>query len=973
MTELFLKIINMSISASWLVLAVLLIRFALKKAPKWVNVLLWGLVAVRLICPFSVESELSLLPKTDWIGQDESQVFEQEPAAPDTIIPDATVGEDITVTYVTIEPQIEVKEHVSNLFVLSCIWGAGAAGLLFYTAVSYWRLRRKVSEATILRDNIYQSENVPSPFVLGMIKPTIYLPYGMNEQDLGHVVAHEQAHIGRRDHWWKPLGFFLLTIHWFNPLMWLAYVLLCRDIELACDEKVIKELGDEQRADYTQALVVCSVSRRSIAACPLAFGEVGVKERVKSVMNYKKPAFWVIVASLVVCAVAAICFLTDPTTSVDERLAVFLDCEIASFHQTQHSKDHFCCLDWEVIGKETSGDLTTVYMWVLYEEYSNDAGLTLETGSHLLTVITAKKDGGSYSLVEYWIPKDGGYYSDSIKEKVPVYLWGKAFDSQRYIGKQSKKLEELAKAHFDSIASDTGDPAEKMTVSKWFDYLTEPEDMPQEEYLEIRIPQFPDVTFRYSYATMEAVVGGEITHLYRGMPIWNAYFCDLTGDGLPELCSTYSFGSGMIDNRVIIYDYANGASYELSERGVHDFTLWLNDEDGLLYVDKRNYFGGGLISSGPLVFKDGCIQILGETTANTIVNIVDPTKDENFAYDTALEKFYEDANNQYFFSGIYSQYVIVRYADGTSEDIVTALNSGRATLADLDRFGVRYRAEPKPTDLSSAIITAILDHYRSSDPDGLYHCASFVQLAQVELCFDSDPPMPNQVTVYGMALHEKFSFAEESIREVESRAVPVRLTFEKGSNGAFRLLDAWFPDERYESWDEYSDAIYAQFSRHSEDLANSVLFGILDNTYLVRLKQDCYKQAAVYSGKDINAIIEQLFTAIESSPLYSSNPGSYIDAHPEEYNELIYYGDYTLQYIFSKFLAGDQIGLRGHIMRALLDDLAPEAQLRLYAMTGQEYFDEWKAVALRVGEQHDMQWIKENQPAIRLLLQMLSE
>ncbi len=179
----------------------------------------------------------------------------------------------------------------------------GVVGSLAYTAATYWRLRRKVSTAILLRDNIFQSESVSSPFVLGIIKPKIYLPFKLDGQDMGHVIAHELAHIQRRDHWWKPLRFLLLVIYWFDPLMWLAYALLCRDIELACDEKVIRELGNEQRADYTQALLTCSVSRRMPAACPLALSEVGVKERVKSVMHYKKPAFWIIVLSVVACAV----------------------------------------------------------------------------------------------------------------------------------------------------------------------------------------------------------------------------------------------------------------------------------------------------------------------------------------------------------------------------------------------------------------------------------------------------------------------------------------------------------------------------------------------------------------------------------------------------------------------------------------------------------------------------------------------
>ena len=310
MNELFLKIINMSISASWLILAVLILRLVLKKAPKWVNVLLWGIVAVRLICPFSFKSALSLIPSAETF--------------PEKIIsgPSFDVQTGITPVDNRINDYlgdryfegVTVSANNGNniMTILTIVWTIGILLLVAYTIISYRRLHREIDTAVHYRDNIFQSENVSSPFVLGIINPRIYLPFSMNEQDLEHVVAHEQAHIRRKDHWWKPLGFLLLTIYWFNPLMWLAYVLLCRDIELACDEKVIKGLGNEQRADYTQALVACSVNRRMIAACPLAFGEVGVKERVKSVMNYKKPAFWVVILAVIACVIVAVCFLTNP-------------------------------------------------------------------------------------------------------------------------------------------------------------------------------------------------------------------------------------------------------------------------------------------------------------------------------------------------------------------------------------------------------------------------------------------------------------------------------------------------------------------------------------------------------------------------------------------------------------------------------------------------------------------------------------
>ena len=310
MSELFLKIVNMSISASWVVIAVLTLRFCLKKAPKWVNVLLWGIVAVRMVFPFSIESVLSLIPSAETISP--TIMMEQSPSVQTGAPALNHVINPVISGSFTPAPGASANPLQIWIPVLAGIWLFGIAALFLYSAVSYWRLRRKVCEAVILRGNIYQSEKVCSPFVLGIIRPKIYLPYHMDSREMDHVIAHEQTHIRRKDHWWKPLGFLLLTTHWFNPLMWLSYILLCRDIELACDEKVIRKMSNEQRADYTQALVACSVDRRLITACPLAFGEIGVKERVKSVMNYKKPAFWIVLASVIVCAVIAVCFLTNP-------------------------------------------------------------------------------------------------------------------------------------------------------------------------------------------------------------------------------------------------------------------------------------------------------------------------------------------------------------------------------------------------------------------------------------------------------------------------------------------------------------------------------------------------------------------------------------------------------------------------------------------------------------------------------------
>ena len=575
MNELFLKIINMSISASWLVLAVLILRFVLKKAPKWINVLLWGIVAIRLICPFSFESTLSLIPSAETIplniGMDTTPTINSGISAINNAV-NPIISQSNT-------PMAGASVNLLQITIgiYEYIWIFGMIALALYTAISYWRLRRKVDTAVRYKDNIFQSENVSFPFVLGIIKPRIYLPFKMNGQYLEYVVAHEQAHICRKDHWWKPLGFLLLMIHWFNPLMWLAYVLLCRDIELACDEKVIKELGNEQRGDYTQALVACSVNRRMIVACPLAFGEVSVKERVKSVMNYKKPAFWVIIISVIVCVGVAVCFLTNPkqdsytlrivVPAGSQEKFVYTDEEVSTIRNSIKIWSGDGLGDTEVIlspvNKTTETRYTATYL---------THGMPVE--------FDAEKDT--------WF-KIGVNMQNSTNEDIIVYV----------------EVENVEVRIVDEINS----------VIKWFDYTENPSAMDDEST--INLPIYPDVTFSYNQAQIIASKPfdtSELTDhtiLITGMPIWNAYFADLTGDDYPEICATYTFGSGIIDSRIIIYDYAKGASYELSDRGYFDFTLRLNEADGYLYVDKTKYNTDELVETGRLVFKNNCIQIEG--------------------------------------------------------------------------------------------------------------------------------------------------------------------------------------------------------------------------------------------------------------------------------------------------------------------------------------------------------------------------
>ncbi len=909
MNDLFLKIINMSISASWLVLAVLLLRFVLKKAPKWVNVLLWGIVAVRLAFPFSIESALSLIPSAETVPMDIEMAVQP------------TINSGVPVINSMVNPMLSSFAPPQDVLtsanplqiwipILSIVWVVGVAALLLYTAVSYWRLQRKVSEAVIFRDNIYQSENVASPFVLGIIKPKIYLPYHIDGQDLSHVVAHEQAHIRRRDHWWKPLGFLLLTIHWFHPLMWLAYVLLCRDIELACDEKVIKELGNEQRADYTQALVVCSVNRHMIAACPLAFGEVGVKERVKSVMNYKKPAFWVVVLAVIACIVVAVCFLTDPVGfQFDEATHTIV------------SANHF--------DMRNTGDAVAVEM--------NSAQIS-ELSSRLAGVKNTKKSG------EY-----GGF--------TPGYQISALLEDGTYIRISGYSLS-------DNDMVDIEWNGERYLVSdeEFQDYLS-------------RICAGGDVS------SADNAVAGK-TYLYEGEGIMGSFTITLYDDG------SFTYYEGMASSYIGVGSWEqDGDTITMTDDGhggygfVNHFRL---DGDDLVFVDKdsANFVyvkvkDGEKFHHTGEAFKqnnntDGSVQIMPsqKLSLNDVIMLSQKGYELSWS-DFEQFKYIETGSGLYIrvyeINEMYELWIGGGSPDSDPMYIYLALADDLDTRIDIRDGGVTefIGTDHSEALLNSAIYDAIINCNRSEKNLGLYHCASFVMLGKEEI---SGTPVAGSndhigtVTVYGLALHHGYDVVDGNLQVVEGSHTPVAITFNV-KNGKYSLKEYWRPgDGAY-----YASDIREKFPDEIEDDAMDT------QKYILAQIQECRAQAVATNGIDTVSTIEQLFEIIESSPATSSRPADYIDAHPIEYRELTYYGSYTLQYVFSQFLEGGQTGLRGHLMRSVLDDLAPEAQLRLYAETGQEYFDEWKAGAIRISEQHDMEWIEKHQPAIWLLLQMIDE
>ena len=318
MADVFIRTLNMGIAASWLILAVVVLRILLKRAPKRFRLLLWAVVGLRLVLPVSIESALSLVPSAQTLPEGVMYA-----AAPELNTGIAALNDAINPAFTAAfapEPAASANPLQVLLPVASVIWLAGAAAMLLWALVSWLRLRRRVADAVLLEGNVFESERVASPFVLGLIRPRIYLPFGLDEGAREQVLTHERAHIARGDHVIKPLGWLILAVYWYNPLVWLAYALFCRDIELACDERVIRRLPVSGRADYSQALLDLSRPHHGVGACPLAFGESAVKCRVKSVLTYKRPAFWLIMLAAVLCIGAAVCFLTDPKAEADDSV-----------------------------------------------------------------------------------------------------------------------------------------------------------------------------------------------------------------------------------------------------------------------------------------------------------------------------------------------------------------------------------------------------------------------------------------------------------------------------------------------------------------------------------------------------------------------------------------------------------------------------------------------------------------------------
>lgn len=421
MESIFLKLLNMSITASWIAIAVMVFRLIFKKAPKVISVAMWALVGIRLVFPISFESAFSLIPSTKTIPED--IVYSQKPAIDSGVeVINNVVNPVLTQNFTpTVDASINPLQVVN--YVASFIWLFGMIAMLAYILVSYLKIHRQVSEAVLLKDNIMICDRIATPFIFGVIRPKIYLPSNIDFSDADYIIAHENAHLQRHDHWWKPLGFLLLTVYWFNPILWVAYILLCKDIEIACDEKVLKTMGTQAKKPYSNALINCSVSQKMITACPLAFGEVSVKERVKNVLNYKKPAFWIVIIAVIVCAVVCTGFMTNPKSELVSSNPE-LDKAISQVILDKNAKLNWlgeCPAEGHIVyAVEENEKTATAYIKINFASFGFKNGYFCEVGfSEDLAAIKFSKNENGYKFKSMKTADSGEGLSRSVEKMFP--------------------------------------------------------------------------------------------------------------------------------------------------------------------------------------------------------------------------------------------------------------------------------------------------------------------------------------------------------------------------------------------------------------------------------------------------------------------------------------------------------------------------------------------------------------------------
>jgi len=822
----------MSLTASYVILFVILVRLLLKKVPKVISYALWGVVAFRLLCPFSFESMFSLLPANatpipNDIAYQQSPQINSGIIAVDTYVNRAL---PYSPAYASVNPlQIYIQ-------IGSYIWILGIALMLVYSVASVLILKSCLKSSQHIDRNIYEANNLKTPFVLGIFRPKIYIPAGLAAEEKSHIIRHEQMHIRRFDHIVKPFAFFTLSIHWFNPLVWIAFLLMSNDMEYSCDEKVIKEMGGEIKKAYSASLLSLAMGKRILNGSPLAFGEGNVKGRIKNVLNYRKPAFWVITVAVIAVIALGIGLLSNPRQDV----SLMDDSSFPGEPQLDN-----------IVSVQADQPLT----------FSSD-----ETDLSKLGTIAFDT-----------------YMCFLKSEKTPVN-------------------ERIASYKLNDISVLAGNINE-FCVSLNYDFSTD-----SDSYMNPGFGAKGKGTWPDNYLEIRVEHTGGDTYTIIGVGTGGG------GQGLSPVEDSVSYGLAQLRNGEILRAILplSGDNAQLAKDVIMDQMI------------KSAAWPGVDIKA-----LDECYLLRATYSDGTLTDYYAYLLDGKAVMQRGADGFYSRINND-----LYEK--LVKLAHGST---VTVGSVDGIERTNLDAC------------VADAILTANIDQYHNGD----FTAEAHTVLKTVE--------SGSTTTVYAMALYMEFGYAGSGFFETGGSHMPVAITFEKNAVGEYEFKEYWTPQDG----SDYALSIKKKFP-------SDIYKNALDTQkYVVAHIQACYAQAVEYGSVPVAGHLAKLVETICSSPAEASNPWVYIDAHPIEYREMIYYGSYTLRYCFTRFEMGGENGLDGHIMALACRKILGNAEDDVLTSTGQEWYNAFKESAKKMRQQKGDDYMEKNMPGSWLLLQMPDE
>jgi len=1091
MENIFNSVLNMSITASYVIIAVIIIRLFMRKLPKKYSYLLWSVVGFRLICPVSFKSMFSLFNLNLFnMSKAQSVTEHQLTYIPST--PSAQVTTGIPQLNMAMSTAYIPPEAAPTVNVFPILWIIGIIGLICYAVYTYKQLGYRMSTAVLREGNVYESDRVRSPFILGFVFPKIYIPFGLDDETLRYVLTHERYHIRRFDHIIKPFAFMLLTLHWFNPLCWAAFYLMGKDMEMSCDEKVLSTENGIRKI-YSTSLLSFASNRRFPSPSPLAFGETGVKSRIKNVLNWKKPAVWISAVAVVICIAVLIACAANPAKLIDEEniisvvengqtvtddakaaLLKIINDSNSSFYpvgrddSANPQQDRFAALNcadgsryvmhyWYCsgfsfnpahYGEDDYYSILTYYdadgnakrAWKM--EYGFDQkfldwydvhvrGVSRPFGMNYRVGEIVYDDGRfSFSYSTATAPKysidnnrvlrmDHGGGSVEVGELSEIQLTEENFDKY-FIGSElinkdfsaSQLRSDNEKAYRVDVETDNNyemfyvlqqnngdvfigagyyDPeTDEMSDDSFFRWMFKLYEVPADYCI---------VTTRFESVPANHYPDGQFNFEYDELPVITVY-------GEDTLAFAVSWGDDVLTVGEDYYSYTPGHA-RIDQR-----TLELErDKSGyfLLPVERRNDYKDEyavyFITNGveKYVIKvlfpvdDVLEEAVPDFTESDVGGVDEPVGFEIISEADALIALHnnlvrtEDAiyftippykgSSQWKINisgrGEYESfghsrhyYMDEEWVAGKKYDIPTENISelymdvylGNENLF-IDMLAATADQLPSNTNVDTAIRNAVLEFNKPTDPDGLYHTESHVILDTQELSVT--PPVgsnehKNMLIVYAHVLYKAFGYSGGTFHDVLGSYIPTVITFDVSGDGALTLEEYWIPGDG----SDYVSDIKEKFPKELHEDA------IDGEKYILELNQAIYHEAVMYGRVDTESVIEALFETIESSPAYSSRPGDYIEAHPIDYRELTYYGNYTLEYVFRKFLDGDQHGLRGHLMASVMNYLIGDEAIDYYAETGQAYFDEWFDTVKNLYAENGANWMQLNMPNGWLLLKI---